>query len=237
MSVATCGVVALGVSVRASAAENQGTNRQADKALAHLELLSPSSYPKGWQGQGPKSTDPQTSFWAGDSASEVRQMSSCLGIGTSHVDTNPAEADAQTYFDNNSGNSVVDTVDVFPSTAFAVADVADAANAKFPDCLTTLLGPDIISGTLQSFGKGAKAVGKLVITHQTIPPTGGTDSYVQFALPVSYQGITGTFYSDFIAIQKGRSESTLLFQNQGIKPPASIIDCLVKDAAARMKSN
>jgi hypothetical protein len=164
-------------------------------------------------------------------------MTSCLGITTNHIDTNPAEAAAPTYFDENSGNSAVDTVDVFPADADAVADVAAAGSAKLPSCLTKLNGSDIIQGTLQSFGKGAKATGSLVITLQPIRLSGGTSSFEQIALPVSYQGITGTTYTDFVHVEKGRSESTFIFENQGIKPPSSVIDRLAKDAVARMKSN
>lgn len=240
-NVATAGMVCVltfGLtSANASAAQHPGNTAKADGALAHRELLPVSTYPKGWKGQGSSSTNTEASFWGGANQADVQSMTTCLGITTNGVDTKPVEAAAQTYLDTNSGLSVSDTVDVFPNKAEAEADVAAAENAKIPSCVTTLEGANIIHGTLQGFGKGATTSGNLVVTLKPLPLYGDHDSFEQLALPVTYQGISGITYTDFVTIQKGRSESNFMFANQGVQPPTGLIDRMSKAAEAQMSNS
>ena len=55
-------------------------------------------------------------------------------------------------------------------------------------------------------------------------------------LPVTFQGLTGTTYTDYVYIQKGRSESVLLFFNRGTPPSTNLVDRMSKVAAAQMKA-
>jgi hypothetical protein len=221
----------------ASQLQSQAKATAADKALAHEELLPRTTYPSNLKRQGKSSTDPDASFWGGADKGQEQSMATCLGVSTKDVVPNPAQADDQTYADPNSYLSVADTVEVYPKESQAVADVVDSDMAKTPGCIMTLEGSVIVSGILQAFGSGAKAAGALAVSSRAIAGVGDHTSFVQFALPVTYQGETGTTYTDFVAVQKGRSESSFLFLNDGIPPSTSLIDRLAKAAAARMKNS
>jgi hypothetical protein len=221
----------------ADASQAQAKPTAADKSLAHKELLPRTAYPSNLKRQGKSSTDPDASFWGGDDKGDEQTMAACLGVSTKNVVTNPAQAADQTYADPNSDFGVADTVEVYPRESQAVADVVDSDMAKTPGCIMTLEGSVIVSGTLQSFGSGAKSAGALAVSSRAIPGVGDHTSFMQLALPVTYQGETGTTYTDFVAVQEGRSESSFLFLNDGVPPSTSLIDRLAKAAAARMKNS
>jgi len=225
---------AAGVAGPASAA-NHSASHAAAVALAHKELLNASSYPKGWTGQGKSSADTQASFFGGADPANVTAMTGCLGTSATDVVTSPTEVAGQAYADPNSTVQVSDTVEVYPSTADAATDVAEAGSPKTPGCIQSLEGPDITSGIVQGFGKGAKADGPLTITLVPIAKYASSDAMEQWALPVTYQGETGPIYTDYVFVQSGRSESVLQAISEGEMPSTAVLERLAAEAASRMK--
>lgn len=233
-------VLALGGVVAAAgpaSAARHPSGHAAAVALAHRELLTASSYPKGWKGQGKDSTDPQASFFGGADSADVTAMTGCLGTSATNAVTNPTEATGQEYADPNSTTTVSDSVEVYPSTTDAATDVAEAGNAKAGSCVQSLEGSNITQGILQGFGKGAKADGPLTVTVVTLPRYGSSDAMEQWVLPVTYQGETGSTYTDYLFVQSGRSESVLQALSEGTPPSMSVLDHLLAEAASRMKSS
>jgi len=78
-----------------------------------------------------------------------------------------------------------------------------------PSCVERLQGADLVQGTIEGIGEGAQAAGSLAVTLRTVPGLPASAADEEIALPVSYQGVTGTTYSDYIYIDKGRSETVL----------------------------
>lgn len=200
-----------------------------DAALAASELLAASAYPTGWRGQGAASKNSGASFFGGTTSSDLSQIVSCLGISQTDVDTNPTEDAAQEYADPNSDVTVTDTVDVFPEAAEAVKDVEAAANPKTPTCLVQLEGSKISEG----LPAGATA-GMVMSSDGSIPKYGDHDAAVVIDFSFTYQGVSGTEYLEFVVVQKGRSESNLVFSNTGGVAPSSTVDRLAQEAADQL---
>ena len=203
------------------------------QALARTELLLNSSYPRGWQGQGSGSSSTQASTFAGFDTTTLAQLTQCMGIATTNISTHPAEAAAQEWGDNNSNAAMTDTVDVFPTAASAAVDVEAWGSPKTPTCLEQQFGSSL-SGVLNGWlGRGA-VFGRGVAAEQSIPNYGDHTSDLTFSAPVSLYGLSGTDYLDVVEVQKGRSESILMFDNTGTRVSTRIIDQLTRTAAARM---
>jgi hypothetical protein len=220
----------------AAAAQQHRSTGSLDKVLAHLELLPVSADPKGWKSQGKSSEFTTASFWGGADSSQVQLMTACLAVNPKTVNPNPVEAAAQGYADPNSGETVSDTVEVYPNTSQAIADVAAAGNANIPNCVVKFEGANFTQGILQGFGKGATTSGTLAVTLRPLPVLGSHDAVEEMTLPVTFQGFTGTTYSDFVFVQNGRSESVLSFFSDGSRPSAKLVNRMADAAAAKMKS-
>ncbi len=205
----------------------------ADTALAAGELLPASAYPAGWKGQGSSTKTTGASFFAGISSSQLTQITSCLGIPTTNIDSTPAEAADQEYDDPNSNVTVTDTVDVFPTTADALTDVAASSNPKTPNCFVQLEGSALSQGIAQRLGQGTK-VGQVAVTDRQIPSYGDHDSDVVISIPFTDNGVSGTEYLEFVVVQKGRSESNFQFSNTGSPTPSTVVDQLAQAAANKM---
>jgi hypothetical protein len=201
--------------------------------LAAEELLPASAYPTGWKGQGASSKNTDASFFGATSSAEEQQITSCLGIPTTNIVTNPAEAADPEYDDPNSNVTVTDTVDVFPTALDATTDAEAAANAKAPGCIVQLEGSMLSQGIAKSLGQGA-TVGQVVAVDRSIPLYGDHDADVVISFPFTYQGVSGTEYLENIVIQEGRSESNLQFSNTGGEAPIGIVDQLAQAAAKRL---
>jgi hypothetical protein len=207
-----------------------------DAALARQELVPASAYPSGWKGQGSKSSTTNASFFGGSGAPFVSAMEDCLGMTGADVDTNPAEATSQEYDDPNSGVTVTDTVDVFPSVPSADLDAGAAANPKAPACLVQTTGTTFAADLISPYlGNGATA-GTPTVADRSIPAAGTRDSDIETSVPFTSQGVSGTFYLDQIVVQQGRSESNLWVTNVGSQPPTSFIDQMIHAAATQLKA-
>lgn len=202
----------------------------ADTALGRQELLAASAFPSGWKSQGSGSGDTQASFFGGLSASDVSQLTACLGIGSADVDTTPAEATDPEYDNPNSNATVAESIEVYPSAGEATADVTAATNPKTPQCLAELAGPKIKQG----LPSGA-TVGQLEVKELTVPTVGQHRGGVELSLPFTYQGVSGTEYVDNYLVQAGRSEAVVQFTNTGGPVAASVVDPLLQAAAGRLQ--
>ena len=221
----------------ASATQAHKGPHAAAVALAHRELLAPSAYPARWEGQGASSGLTGAGFYVGLSPSDLQLMAACLGLSSSAVDASPVEAAGPYHSDPNSGLGASDTVEVYPNAGAAEADVEAAGSAQAPSCVERLQGADLVQGTIEGIGEGAQAAGSLAVTLRTVPGLPASAADEEIALPVSYQGVTGTTYSDYIYIDKGRSETVLEVDNLGAAPPAALVERLAMSAQARLTGN
>ncbi|MGP0030214.1 MAG: hypothetical protein ACLPVF_06875 [Acidimicrobiales bacterium] len=229
-------IVALaGVSV-VSAAPPHESSHASSEALARAEVLPASAYPKGWKGQGSDSNFTDASFFGAATPSDVQLMTDCLAISAKNINTDPVEVAAPSYGNPNGALTVSDSVEVYQNTAQAVADVTAAGNENIPTCVAKLEGANFTQATLEGFGEGSTLSGPLAVTLGHLPPVGSHDAFYAVTIPVTDQGLTGTTYSDFVYVQKGRSESVLSIFDDG-PPPAGLIDRLAKAAAGRLHNS
>jgi hypothetical protein len=196
-----------------------------DHVLAHNGLIPPSGYPLGFTGQGPGTGATQASFFA----SWGPQAARCLGVPASQVDAHPVEAAGQQY---DRGNVWInDTVDVFPTTAAARADEMAAVNRNALRCAFKAGGPSLDHDLGPGLGPGE---------HDN-PPTalgvsavGDDVANEMWSMTYSYQGKTGTYYTDWITVQSGRSESNIWLSNLGSAVPTNLIPTLVQEAKTQL---
>lgn len=215
----------------ATTAAGSATTGAGDAALARRELLPASAFPSGWKGQGSGSANTQANFYGGLSRSDLAQVTGCLGVSESGIDTSPAEATDQEYDDPGSNVTVAESVEVYPTEAQAVTDVTGAANPKTPQCLVALAG----SKLQQSLPPGATA-GQVGAQEATAPPYGTHHAEVVMTVPFTYQGVSATLYIETVVAQQGRSEVVLQFTNTGGTAPATVVDSLTQAAVNKLSS-
>jgi hypothetical protein len=207
------------------------TTTASDVALAQSELLPASNFPSGWQSQGSGSENSQASVFGGLSQSKVSALTQCLGISSAQVDTTPAEAADPEYDDPNSPATVADTVDVFPSVATARFDVSAAANPKTPSCLV-----QIAPSFENKVPKGVQ-FGSLSASKDNIPLYGDEDAAVSVTVPFTAQGVSGTLHVVLVVVEKGRSESNLVFTDATGAPDPTLVNGLSSAAANALTSS
>lgn len=206
------------------------TTTAADVALARSELLGPSGFPSGWQSQGPGSENTSASFFGGMAQADVQAITTCLGISSAQVDTSPAEAADPRYSDPNSAAAVNDTVDVFPTVSTARFEVAATANPKLASCFVQL-APRFEGEAPKGVHFGTMSAHKAVIRH-----LGDEDAAMAASVPITYQGHSTTLYVEVVMVQKGRSESNLLFTGENAPPDPAVVDQVATGAADAMRT-
>jgi hypothetical protein len=141
-------------------------------------------------------------------------------MGSSGVDTNPVEYADQEYADPTGLLSANDTVDVFPTTAAAEADVQAAASPRAPRCVLSVES----SGIAQGFASGTTAaVGVVRVDSVTVPAAGNQATGMRIDIPFTTNGTSSTSYETFIEVRKGRSVSVLVLSGTGSPPSAQLI--------------
>jgi hypothetical protein len=233
--VASIAIVAVIVSTKnsnsTSSAASSAIPSSADTALAQAQALTASDYPSGWSAQGASSTNTGLSFFGGASSSDLARATSCLGISSANVDTNPAEYAGQEYDDQN-GGTMSENVEVYPTATGATADVAAVASPKVVTCVLQLF-PDLGSQVAKGVGSGATA-GTVTASAKSVSVPGGKVAGVELAIPITYQGTTNTVYVDMFAGQKGRSEAVMRFSSVGTSPDASLETQMLGSAMAKL---
>jgi hypothetical protein len=207
-------------------------------ALAQTELLSPSAYPSGWEGGGPDTYLRGASLFGGDSPSDLAQMTACLGVGRTGIDSNPGEAAAQEYDDPNSMLMVNDTVDVFSTSRAAALDVAGSANPKNGICLLQTPGPPLAQSIAEGYFDKPKVTGPTMAVQRSLARAGqrDTDLELSFHVNSAVDGVSGAFYLDEVVVQQGRSESNLWIANVGGTPPIGLVNRMAHAAAEQMRA-
>ena len=217
----------------ATAAAFGGNPTAADATLARSEALPASAYPGGYTAQGASSTNPSGGFFGGYTDAQVHTLAACIGTSTTNVDSNPAEYAGQKYMSQD-GASIIENVEVYPTTQEALADVTAMANPRAGECWLHL-NSDVGSSIASGIGNGATA-GTATANAIDLPGIGDHAAGVQAVIPLTVQGAPVTAYIDFVAIQKGRSEAVLIMTAGGGGSGAQDLTGLEQAAAAHLAS-
>lgn len=223
------------------------TGPPADASLARHELILRTAYPAGGTGGGRGSQNTQASFFGGLDAATASQLATCLGVGPADIDRSPAEAADQNYTSADATWQISDTVDVFPTTAGARADLEAAASPNVGPCVLRfvdspqgpglLQGPELQKAVAQAFGARAKAGTTTITQRRLIADDGSHDIDVESSFPIVGGGTNTVFHSDQVLVQRGRSESNILIMEVASHPPAiALVNRLAQAAAKQMAS-
>jgi hypothetical protein len=206
----------------------------ADTRLALAELLAPSQGPPGWS-----SADDQNTALQGHANTQL--------AGCEHAATPggapPATAQAPSWT-SSQGASITDQTEVFPTAGEARADGALYSNPAAPQCLQSTYAKQIEAEVAAERSHGA-SLGAVTATFRTVPldttgvdaaAAGATLTDVEVILPVTEPG-QGTLdaYVDECIVQKGRSETQIVYTQLGSQPDAGIIATLASAAATKMQ--
>jgi Domain of unknown function (DUF4190) len=234
ISVTIAIVIGLSTTNSANPSSNSATGvspSSIDIALARSEALAPSDYPSGWHAQGPSSTNPGLSFFAGMNSSDLAQATACLGVSSAGIDTNPAEYAGQTY-DDGTGGTLAENVEVFPTSTQAAADLNAFSSSKLGSC-TLQSNPGLGASVAKGVGPGATA-GTVSTSSKSFTVGGTTVHGVELAIPITYQGTTNIVYIDVVAAHKGRSETVMHFSALGTSPASSLETQMLSAALGKL---
>jgi len=202
-----------------------------DVALARRELLPLDAEFPSWQAQGSDSEITQANFFGGYSGADLATVAHCVGTTPAGTVSDPAEAASQAFSPSGGSLMVSDTVDVFPTHAEAGKDAGAAAVPGSIHCQTWFTP----SGMGPNYGPGEKD-DPPVLLHRDLPQFGHLVADSECSVRYSYGGSSGIFYTDWVTVLVGRSESNLNLTNDGSPVPAQVIDRLVRDAIRQMQS-
>lgn len=229
----TAGTIAVSLIAALPAGAHTRTNRKADIAIARRELLPAVAYPTAFKAQGPNSRVTGASFFGGASASVVAELTTCIGISVRNVDTAPVEAASQEYVLPRPLLTINDSVEVFPTTKDAIADVRAAANTNTPKCFVRLGGSPTTQSVIKAFGPGSK-VGQMTAIDGLVTDHGDHGADLIISLPITFHGAHHTFYQENVLVQKGRSESSLRFTSMDTPPSLPTVNAFAHSAAIWM---
>jgi hypothetical protein len=183
--------------------------------------------PKGWI------TEKNSGGSGSNSFPGASKLANCIGVPTSHIDSNPPDAESP-YFENKSGSlEVQDTVSVFPSAKEAAANFSALTNAKTPGCMTTLMNGAFKAQIQASAGEGAK-LGTITVTKASLAgfPRGSTG--LVMSLPITDQGVSIDARLTAVYYRKGRLGQEIDFNSYGATFPVSLAESLTATALHRL---
>jgi hypothetical protein len=197
----------------------------AQMAAAKKSLLVLSDMPKGW-----------TSTKSSSDNSAIPgsvQMARCLGVPVSQITDNPPTANSREFDSKNGLLSVNDSVEVFPSTKAARADIASSESKKAPECLSANFnGPS--KALLQSqFGSGV-TVGAIKVARNPATYYAPHTTNITLFLPVTQQGETINLTISEVVFVKGQEEQTVTLTAAQSLFPVSLSRRLTALAVGRL---
>jgi hypothetical protein len=192
--------------------------RKADVALARKALIVKSDFPKGW-----------TTSSNGGNANKnlgVPQMLACLGLPASYVDLNPPEADSPTFNQNSVGQSVDDSVDVFPSVKVADEALKLYGSPDSAKCVARAFDSASVKAVFErGIGSGSR-VGNATVIALPRPVATNTSTALELRLPFTYKGEHFVLASLEVIImaRSGIEGSQLTFSNPAGSPFSSALE-------------
>ncbi|GEM_PF-4020878 len=202
-----------------------------ERAKAKQSLIELSDFPAGWSASGKISEGDGSSSL---STSEAGQLTSCLKVPRSDIDTKAPHWSSPKFSDPSNAATVEDDLSLYPSASAAAAEYSTFADPSTPQCLLGLLGADIkqqIAGQLQP----GQSVGQMSASVRPFPTYGDLSSDIELVVPIVEGTLEAPVYIDLIEVLEGHAESTLTASNPGTPLPSAIADQLAQAAATRMQ--
>jgi hypothetical protein len=203
--------------------------------LAEQELVPPSDLPVNWTpGGGPQTQFTHDTFFGSDNVHPhmVTPLARCLGVDPAKIDLHPAEAADQMY-GPLTGVAFNNTVDVYPMKD-ALIDITAATSPRVDECLLQLVVLPGLPGMKQAIGRG-RTFSPPTVTQRRIVVAGEHDVDIETAYPWAIGSTHGSVDFDSIIVQRGRSESNIAIEGDGLHaPPLALVDRMVVATAQHM---
>jgi hypothetical protein len=205
-------VMAVAVALLGLPASAASASRKTDVALARKALIVRSDFPSGW-----------TTSSNGGNANKnlgVPQMLACLGFPASLVNLNPPEADSPTFNQNSLGQSVDDSVDVFPTLKIATEELKIYGSPDSAKCVAQAFDtPSVKAVFARELGKGSK-IGSASVTALPPPVASNESTELELRMPFTYKGTHFVLASlDIVIMSKSGTEgSAMVFSTPAQSP-------------------
>jgi hypothetical protein len=205
-----------------------GQDVAADRALATKALLTATDFPDAWTGH-PRDT-------TGDSPAAQTAFAACLGVKHSPLAPGPTTVSSPDFVDAD-GNSVANTIQLKLAAADAKADFALMATPKLANCLTALIGQQLIQSMMANSGAPTATdaeFGTAALQELPAPAVGSAARAFEVTVPLSTKEGTQNVYADLVLFAQGRAEVMLEGVSIANPSPPGLLDALAKAIAARL---
>ena len=210
-----------------------GTSGSPTLNLAESEALPATAYPSGWRDIGSSAGIKHLSYFSGYQKNEEALLARCLRVSVRDIQTNPVELTGQQYESRDSYLLVDEDIEIFRSASAAAIDTQAAANPRTPMCNKHL--PESETGVFSANGITTDIISVRVIV-RSIQHYGDHDAELEYVVheKIPKYHLAFVAYSDWVYIQKGRSEALLVFTSEKNPIPGDFIAGLAQAAANRL---
>jgi hypothetical protein len=220
------GVMAVGLVLSAGVTPaGAGTSSSVAQAKKHLLVLA--DLPKGW------TVEKGSADSGGGSLPGGSQLAACIGVPASVIDDNSPEADGPYYQNKDQSLEVQDSISVFPSTAYAKAQLSAMGNAKTPGCVAAYLngaGKSLFEPKDSEDG----TVGTITVTPLNTRAFGPGVVGIVMNVPITDQGVSLTTQIISVNAIKGRLGQSITYNSYGLPFPSSLSKHLDSVALGRL---
>jgi hypothetical protein len=217
----------------ATTASKPAQNVARDRALGRLALFRLSDFPAGWTAQPPEHEE-------GSSRQLQQELSNCLHMDISLLKSQPTKVESPKFADSHE-TKISNDVTYEPSIAVAEKWFTIFTAPQTPACLTKAMAT-AIDEALHHSAKSSEAmrsagvtIGHATVAQMSFPRTGDESIAFQVTLPISVKGFSITYYSDLVALRKGRAVAGIDAQSPVSSPDVPTVERLAALTASRMR--
>ncbi|HUC37509.1 MAG TPA: hypothetical protein VMR97_10340 [Acidimicrobiales bacterium] len=200
------------------------------KTLAKQSLIRLSDFPAGWSSQGSVTT----SGSSGLTTAQDAQLTHCLKVNASDIDTHVPHWSSPTFSDGSGAATVNDAVSVYAGASKAAADFSTFSDPRTPGCLVGLLGGPLEKQISKQLQPG-QSVGQVSASARPLPSYGQRSGDIELVVPIDQGTQVVPVYIDVIVVLYGRAESTITASSPATPLSSGLADQLALAVAERMR--
>jgi hypothetical protein len=148
-----------------------------------------------------------------------QQLATCLHTSEAVLNSGAGNKASSPDFADSNGDTASNDVRYRGSTADASAEFIVLQDPKLPTCLQTAV-TEVIHYSLEhptdpsSTVPADLTIGKSTVAQMSFPSYGDQSIAYRVTIPISYKGLSPSFYLDVVGVRKGRATTGLYFQGE-----------------------